>query len=132
MSGLPAGWEQASSTTAGDRLFDRLRLFDPERSLERRGRSLHLGAVRLGMPPYQAELRVAIRGQRSPLAAGRYVRGFAVASPRRAFDTMVRALRWSVSARDRVLLDTRTHAGLVSGEGRRAGSATAGQWQRVD
>lgn len=122
--------EFLADTYAGERMFRRTRLFDPGVTLERRGRSFHLGVMRLGMPAYHAELQVRMTGKRLARQAGRYVSGFPLAHDNSAYDRLYTALRWAVPARDKVLINTRTRAPVRAGAVL-AGTSRAGEWQEV-
>jgi phage tail-like protein len=116
-------------TTAGDRLFERLYLHDPERLPEKRPRTTHLGYVRLGMPPYWAETLIETPGKRSIWAAGEFVRGFHLASnaPARV-GRMVDAVRLAKAARDKVLVDTKAHRPSRVGDRRKVGTGFVGDF----
>ena len=67
-------------TIAWRHLYDRWHIHDPDRVLDERKRSTHLGYTRLGMPPYTAEVLTRIKGKRPPRTAGRFVNGYVVAA----------------------------------------------------
>jgi hypothetical protein len=115
-------------SNAEQRVYQRIYLFDPSRTLEAFGKSSYLGAMRLGMPAYTAELQVVFPGQRPRRAAGRFVCGFTTKSDHSLFDRYITALAWSKAARDKVLLDTYSYQPLTAGEEHIAGTGLiAGQ-----
>jgi len=118
-------------TNAETRLYSSLRLFDPDIPVERRGRSTHIGGARLGMPAYTAELLARIRGRRPISAQSRFVFGAFVATEKAPFENMVRTLAWAKSARDRVLLSTKTTQPVVASAAAVAGEIIAGSTQEV-
>lgn len=95
-------------STAWERIYERTYLWDRTRLPEQRRRWTHVGYTRLGMPAYNAELQVEIRGKRSKFAAGRYITGHLIASTRAPLDKVCQAVSVSKSARDKILLETKT------------------------
>lgn len=124
-----AGASAPVASTARARLYDRLYLFDPARALEARGRTTHIGAQRLGMPPYHAELRVSLPGKRHARAAGRWVYGYTTRADPSRRETALFALASAKAARDRVLVSTSKYRPAVAGVQTLAGALVAGQWQ---
>jgi hypothetical protein len=112
---------------ARDRLYRRFHLFDPAIPVGRRGKSTHLGAHKLGMPAYTAELRTSQPGRRAPRLLGRYTVGYL--APRRGsrLDQGRAAMATAVAVRDRVWLDTHDRAVTASGGNALAGRYRAGQ-----
>jgi hypothetical protein len=113
------------------RLYSSLRLFDPALPLERRGRSTHLGGARLGMPAYTAEITLRMRGKRVLATQSRFVFGAFVARDPAPLDDALRALSWAQSARDRVLVSTRTVIPARAGSHLIAGTLLAGSLQEA-
>nr|WP_281421479.1 phage tail protein I [Chelatococcus asaccharovorans] len=95
-------------STAWERIYECTYLWDPTRLPEARRRWTHIGYTRLGMPAYNAELQVEIRGKRSRYAAGRFLRGHLMESSRAPLDKVCHAVGVSKSARDKILLETKT------------------------
>lgn len=115
-------------STARDRMFQRLYLFDPEVEVIRRTATLHCDAGRMGMPAHHAELAVRVRGASPKQAAGRYCRGYLVESDNRALRACLDALRWMARASDRIAIDTTLSRPAAAGESVFAGHVTAGDW----
>lgn len=131
---MSGGWGRGSfpfRSTARDRLFDRLYLFDPERSVESRGRSSHLGAVRLSMPHHEAEVVVKIRERKKPRAFGRFVTGFMIASDHAALHNIMRLMNSARPASVKVSIQTKTVSVATAGIAAKAGGVFAGQLQEI-
>ena len=112
---------------ARDRLYRRFHLFDPAVPLVARGKSQHVGAMKLGMPAYTAELRTALPGRLAPRLTGRFCSGYlAPRAPSRLL-TAVDTLRLAAARRDQVWLDTHDRHVATSGGGRLSGNFRAGQ-----
>jgi len=115
-------------THAGDRLYKRVYMFDPSKTLASRGMSTHLGGTRLSMRPHNAEIDVRINGVHSIRATGRFVSGFMLTAPRELYNETMAALGFARRASDRVLVQTaprkiaRTKTTILSG------AMVAGQW----
>lgn len=113
--GFCAGF--AASQVAGERIYRRLYLFDPSGTTPTRGRTTHLDATRLGLPAYHARLRVDLRRKWSGRVAlcgrtlGRHPSAMRSAS-RISFAR--ETLQPAMSARDRISINTRTHAPLAA------------------
>ena len=103
-------------STANERLYDNLYLFDPERRVSATGASQFI-AGRFGMPAFTAEIKVAIRGKRSRRSSSRYMTGFLIPPDRTRLDAAISATRVSKAVRDTVLLNTRTRRPLRFGDG---------------
>ena len=112
---------------ARDRLYRRFHLFDPAVPLTPRGKSLHVGAMKLGMPAFTAELRTALPGRASPRLTGRFCAGYLAPRAPSRLEPAAATLRLAVAARDRVWLDTHDRQVLASGGGVLAGRYRAGQ-----
>lgn len=115
-------------STARDRLYQRLFLFDPDIDVARRTATLHLNAGRLGMPAHHAELAVRIPGKVSRLAASRYLRGYLVATAKTLLTDCLDAMRDMARASDRIALNTTIKRPASAGESVLAGSLIAGDW----
>lgn len=113
-------------SSAWQRLYERLYLFDPARTPDARPRGTHLGNTRLGMPPHHAEALVAIRGKRPLRAASRFVDGFLVAADRAPLEKVRTAMNASRRLSDRINLGTRTRRALRAGDPILASSTTIG------
>lgn len=114
---------------AGSRMFDRTHLFDPAVALPRKGRTMHVGAMKLGMPAYHAEIHVAFRGKRNRLRAWRFTRGYLMPGKTDYYNGLLPALRGAIPKRDKVLLTTITHRPLTAGGNVIAGDdLVAGGW----
>lgn len=115
-------------STARDRLFQRLYLFDPAIDVHRRTATLHLNAGRLGMPAHHAELSVRIPGMVTRQAVSRYLRGYLVATPKTTLTDCLEAMRDMARASDRIAINTTIKRPASAGESVLAGSLIAGDW----
>jgi len=100
---------------ARDRLYRRFWLFDPAVPVPRRGRSTHVGAMKLGMPAYTAELRTSQPGQRSPRIVGAFGCGYWAPASTSRLERGAAALRLAVAVRDKVWIDTHDRQTLTCG-----------------
>jgi len=112
-------------------LYERWHIHDPDRVLEERKRSTHLGYTRLGMPPYHAEVLTRIRGRRYPRTAGAFVNGYFVGASTKPVSDAREAVMVSKSLRDKVLLNTKTYRLPRPGDRRQVGSITIGEFTEV-
>lgn len=94
---------------AWQHVYERWHIHDPDRVIEARRRSTHIGHTRLGMPAYHAEVLTRIKGRRYPRTVGRYVNGFFVAASRRPIADARDAVRVAKALRDKVLINTTTY-----------------------
>lgn len=108
-------------------LYEQWHVFDPERVIEQRKRSIHLNHTRLGIPPYTAELTVDIKGKAKPRETWRFVRGFLRSPDTTPLDRAREAVNVSKSVRDKVLLQTKTHRFPRPGDRLKVGSVSIGQ-----
>lgn len=122
--------------TASDahlRLYKRLYLWDRDAALAPGFPICNLGNIRLGMPPYHAQLNIKMRGSPTPLPptvvhAGRFCAGhLRPDSQNQLFWDTMGALKSYSLARDKILVRTASMAPAKAGQ-HRAGSLTAGQW----
>jgi hypothetical protein len=120
--------EIASRSTAPDRLYKRLYLFDPARTLEPRGMSTHLGGVRLGMPPYHAEVAVRISRRASAALVGRYIRGYLPKADKKHYHAVLDALKFARREADKIMIRTRTKAVAAARRTIKSGQIVSGQW----
>lgn len=108
-------------------LYEQWHVHDPERLPDERKRSIHLNYTRLGMPPYNAELTVKIRGKAYPREAWSFVTGFLKVHNHEALDRAVRATRISMSLRDKILIQTKTLRPAIPGDRIEFGDYQIGQ-----
>lgn len=108
-------------------LYEQWHIHDPERVVEQRKRSIHLDHTRLGMPPYTAEITLAVTGKAQPREVWRYARGFLRMPNTEAIERASYATRVSKSARDKVLLQTKTFRPPRPGDRRQVGALAIGQ-----
>lgn len=109
-------------------LYDVVYLHDRKRAvLRRRGRAF-AGHVRLGMPPFEAELRVRVPGKRPRRQFGRFLTGFVVDRENARVDRAREAIVLSKAARDKVMMTTRTKRPVRVGDAPRVGSVRVGDW----
>lgn len=131
-SGVHAGRHVAGHlrpSTARDRIFKRLWLFDPAVAVLRRGARSFAGASRLSMPAHHAELSVAIPAKVHTRAAGRHLAGYLIASDHKRFHDTLGGMRRVARASDRLAINTATTRPLVARGGVLAGTAVAGEWR---
>lgn len=112
-------------------LFERWHIHDPDRALDERRRSTHLGYTRLGMPAYHAEVLTRIKGRRHPRTAGAFVNGHMVAASREPITDAREAVMVSKSLRDKVLINTKTYRLPRAGDRHPVGSITLGAFTEV-
>ncbi|AMR77301.1 phage tail protein I [Cupriavidus nantongensis] len=116
-------------STARDRLYQRLAVFDPDIEVSRVRAALHFGGQhRLGFPAHNAELRVEIRGRRTLRHAGRFVVGHTVTSDQRPLSEALAAMRWAKRLSDRIAIDTAIRRPEAAGAHLVAGDVIAGEW----
>jgi len=107
-------WSNMRSET---RVFERIVIWDPEMVPRRRGAS-YLGVSRFGVAPFTAELVVhtpSIRPRRA-FAIGSYFGKFFAASDGEKYRETLRALRAAKSARDTILINTKTFRSPQAGQ----------------
>ena len=119
---------QLRASTARDRLYQRLYLFDPEVAVGRRTAGLHLNQGRLSMPAFHAELSVRISGRVQPTAAWRFTHGHLVAQPQDNLGDCLEAMRDVARGADRIAIDTAINRPATAGEHNQAGALAAGAW----
>lgn len=95
-------------TVSGEHIFERTYLWDKTRLPGERRQVTHIGHTRLGMPAFNARIEVEIRARRPGWQVGRFVRGFLISSSRERLDAVRHGAFLAQSARDRVLMDTKT------------------------
>jgi len=118
-------------TLSWQHLFERWHIHDPERSLDARKRSTHLGTTRLGMPPYHAEVLTRIKGRRYPRTAGAFVNGYIVAASKAPIADAREAVMVAKSLRDKILINTKTYRLPRAGDRRVVGEITIGTFTEV-
>ena len=115
-------------STARDRLYQRLYLFDPAVSVLARTAGLHLNQGRLGMPAHHAEIDLRVRGKVNPKAAGRFVQGHLLAQPQAVLAKCLESMRAVARASDRIAINTTVSRQSTAGEQHFAGAIVAGEW----
>lgn len=133
-NGVHAGMHVAGHlrpSTARERIYKRLWLFDPAMEVLRRGAISFAGATRLSMPAHHAELAIAIPGHKHPRAAGRYLTGYTIASDHKRYHDTIAGLRRVARASDRIAIDTATTRPLLARGAVFAGAAVAGEWRAI-
>lgn len=115
-------------SSARDRLYQRLYLFDPDIDVARRTATLHLNAGRLGMPAHHAELSVRIPGVVSRQAVSRYLWGYFVTTDKTRLADCLEAMRDMARASDRITINTTIKRPATAGQAVLAGSLIAGDW----
>ncbi len=119
---------QLAASTARDRLYQRMYLFDPDVAQQARTASLHLNEGRLSMPAFHAEVAVRITGRKQPTAAWRFAHGHLVAQPQQQLGDCLEAMRDMARAADRIAVDTAINKPATAGEQNPAGALMAGAW----
>lgn len=109
-------------------LYERWHIHDPDRVIDERRRSTHLGHTRLGMPAYHAEVRVGIVSRQYPRTAGRYVNGFFVKAPQQGIADSRQAINVARSLRDKIWIDTKIHRLPFVGDRLRMGELRVGEF----
>jgi hypothetical protein len=127
---IPALSRFLVESTARERVYNRLYLHDPSRTPEARGRSTHLGAMRLSFPPFHAELLVNIEGRHHPLRFLRFMRGFMGGNGDGSAQRVIDALRDAKAARDKILVRFGITRPVLAGPQWKSGEVTAGEWRR--
>lgn len=115
-------------STARDRIYQRLYLFDANIQVAHRHATLHVGVGRLGMPAHHAELTVRIPGAATPQSAGRYCRGYLTATDKSDLNECLSAMRNVARASDRIDINTAVMRPARAGAASLSGSITAGDW----
>lgn len=95
-------------TSAGLRVFEQIFLHDRERQVDKRGARTFIGAVRLGMPAYNASLKIEARGKISRFAVQGFVNGFLVKTSKAKLLNTIEAVRLSKSLRDKINVTAKT------------------------
>lgn len=116
-------------STARERIYKSLWLFDPALDVGRRAAMSFCSASRLGMPAHHAQLTLAMPSHLGARVARRYVQGFVVPTDKTAYHDTLAALRDVARASDRIAIETAVHRPLAASEAVRAGAATAGEWR---
>ena len=130
-SGVHAGQHVAGNlrrSTARERIYKRLYLFDPAVAVQRRGAASYCDASILSMPAHHARLDVSVPGQLHARIANRYLSGFVVATDKTHYHSTLAAMRRVARASDRIAISTAVHRQITAGEAARAGTANAGAW----
>lgn len=115
-------------SSAFDRIYQRLYLFDPEIEVLRRTATLHLNAGRLGIPAHHAEIVLRLNSQRNNLACWRFVRGYLIATDKQNMTDCLSAMRAVMRVSDRVAIKTKTARPVTAGQTLIAGDIRAGDW----
>lgn len=134
-SGVHAGAHVAGHlrpSSARERIYKRLWLFDPGMEVLRRGALSFAGATRLSMPAHHAELAICIPSRKHPRAAGRFLFGYVIASEHQRYHATLAGLRRVARASDRIGIDTATTRPLLARGAILAGAAVAGEWRAIN
>jgi hypothetical protein len=115
-------------STARDRLYQRLYLFDPDIDVESRKVISHLNAGILGMPAFHAELFVSAPGKWPLQCAGLFVRGFLVDQAKTALTDCIDAMRSVARASERIELNLNSKKPAKASESNIAGQILSGAW----
>ena len=126
-AGKPIG-RVLQPSTARDRLYQRVYLFDADVAVLQRTAGLHLNQGRLSMPAYHAELQVCIRGRLQPTAVWRFTHGHLVTQSQATLMDCLESMRDVARGADRITLDTAINRPATAGEHNPAGALKAGAW----
>lgn len=130
LAGLPVGALHLCRLDGETRYYRRSYLHDPEATGRTTASPAHLGATRLGMPPFHIEARVRMPPRRSSTA---HITGHIGAGAPSARGTAAHmaptlgALEWMRAEADKILVDTRQRRALRARQTIIAGEHTAGQ-----
>jgi len=114
-------------SSARERLYQRLRLFDPAVAVHARGAGRFIGQGVLGMPAHHARVDVRITGRMDVARwAGPYVRGYVVKRDQTALADAIDYMRDAARVSDRIALSTITRREIRAGEQHSSGAAIAG------
>jgi phage tail P2-like protein len=105
------------ASEAGRHVYARLYLFDAARTLEATGKSFFLDAVRTGIQPHSAELRVCFPQHRPGAAPRYYGHGYLAPEDSAWLGRYLDNLERCTAVRDQILIDTRAYAVVTSGPG---------------
>ncbi|MFN3624614.1 MAG: phage tail protein I [Hyphomicrobium sp.] len=94
---------------AGERLYERLYLYEAARGPASIDTSFYLNDARLGMPPYNAELWIEVTGRRDETAFGEFIFGYLEEQDLSARDLALDAVVLGKAKRDKVVARTRLH-----------------------
>jgi hypothetical protein len=130
LAGLPLGASHTCRLDGATRYYRRAYLHDPSVVGRSTASPAHLGATRLGMPPFHVEARVRMPERRSRTL---HLNGYLGATPparRNAGHHMspsLDAMEWMRAEADKILVDTRHTSPLRARQTLTAGAFTAGQ-----
>lgn len=130
LTGLPVGGLHLCRLDSETRYYRRSYLHDPSVEGRTTASPAHLGATRLGMPPFHVEARVRMPARQSGSAHLNGYIGAAAPSQRHADTHMaptLNALEWMRAEADKILIDTRHTGPLLARQTIAAGDYTAGQ-----
>lgn len=126
--GMSLGAAYPTRMDSGTRLYKRVWLFDPQASAAARNGPSHLGRMRLGLPAWEAQLRVALAPR---TGASRFCGDTVGFTSARNANAQVNAaadvLDYFRAEHQRVLIDTRNYETLRARETVKVGGAVAGQ-----
>jgi len=120
----------AATSVAWQYLYQRWYLFDPSRVPPSRSSRFFAGWARLGMPAYSAELQVDIPRTKGSREFWKFATGFVRPSglALQQIDDALMAVRTSKSARDRILVNTKTVRTIEPRDRIPVGQAKVGGW----
>jgi phage tail-like protein len=111
-------------TTSRHRIYDLIALHDKDRLPNGKPATRHLGDIRLGMPPYHAELSVSVKGRRTMKQASGFIYGFTLASDMKHLTKARQAIVSAKSLRDKILMKTNLHTIIQVGPDTKIGPKT--------
>lgn len=115
------------ASRAKERVYRRTYLFDPTRTLNKKGAFTFLGKARLGMPAHHAEIKIKLRYKRHRFAFTGFVAGFVMDRPKDELAMVKAAVRSHMRLSDKILITTKTTDVARAGVEHLAGTIAAGQ-----
>jgi hypothetical protein len=94
---------------------------------DQRKRSVHLAHTRLGIPAYNAELTIGVKGKAYSREAWRYTSGFLRPHNEEALQRARYGVRVSMSVRDKILIQTKTYRLPTPGDRVKVGTVAIDQ-----
>lgn len=127
-AGQSLGAGALRESSARDRLYRQLHLFDADIAVVARTASLHMNQGLLGMPAHHAQLDLRIQGKALAKRSGRFVQGHLVTSTHDTLRQCMEAMRSVARVSDRIQINTAISRQSTAGEQHFAGAIAAGNW----
>lgn len=117
-------------STSKLRIFEQIFVYDETRQADRRGSRTFIGNTRLGMPAYNASMKLETRARISRFATQQFVHGFLVKTSKARLTKTIEAIRLSKSLRDNITVTAKTMRPVTVADGVELGTITVGTWVR--